>query len=87
MPLDVTVEQKIALKNKIVKRIEEAEDWLLMKPLFEYMLLQPHEYLQISDLPVLGLASFEEVCQDLLFSEKQISRTCLERMTKLMMDP
>jgi hypothetical protein len=56
-PLD----EKAVLRKKIIEKVHEFDDDMLVKELFIYMVKQPIDMLSIPDLPELDIERFKQV--------------------------
>lgn len=78
------LEQKILLRNRIIQRVEEYNDSLLMTTFFNYLISKKRDDVGISSLPKLSKETFESLCDDLI-KEGRMEFSKFETLTKLMM--
>ena len=67
-------------------RIQQMGDVLLVKQLFTYLIQQPREKVNSSELPTLDSESLVLVIQELLFTNSQVTKPCLDALLKIMLD-
>lgn len=76
-------EQKVLLRNRIITRIEEYNDQLLMNTLFNYLISKPRDQMAIDSLPKIGKEAFETVCDNYL-SQGSMKKSEFDTLVKLM---